>query len=341
MFKTLFFYLLLLSLSSTLFASSSLYKCKKANGLIEYRGQPCHNNKNNDNRLNPLTRRPWRGMMLDLNRQQIIDIYGLSACHQHKNTIFREKPAEEKNFKKALKQYLKQVWKKGYSDFKYSEVLTHYKKQAPSFKRVYEKQIIAATQKCHDNIVAEKIARTKESPNLLVAAASNGFLPKVKKILARGVDVDYTSDKDYYRNTALIGAAKRNQFLVVKYLLAQGANSNQQNMKFSTPLLEAAKAGVNRPLILELTFYGANINYVNPTDKQHRSILYWGIYSQNPETVNALLSRSADPNICYVNKKTKKKESMLDYAGKIRNSKKRKKIMSQLRFAKAVTHCKH
>ena len=188
--------------------------------------------------------------------------------------------------------------------------------------------------------VEQRIAATKESPNLLVAAASNGFLPKVKKILARGVYVDYTSDKDYYRNTALIGAAKRNQFEVVKYLLAQGANSNKQNIKFSTPLLEAAKAGAGRALILELTFYGADINYINPSDKQHRSILYWGIYSQKPQTVNALLSRNANPNHCYINKKTKKKESLLDYAAKIRNSKKREKIMSQLRFAKAKKKCK-
>ena len=279
-------------------------------------------------------------MMLSLNHQQIIHIFGLDRCYNQKKVSYDEKKDQQAAFEAQVKKYLKQIWPNSYSDYKYSEVLTHYQKQAPNFERTYNNQIQQAKKECLAHIIAEKIAATKESPNLLVAAASNGFLPKVKKILARGVDVDYTSDKDYYRNTALIGAAKRNQFKVVKYLLAQGANPNKQNIKFSTPLLEAAKAGVKREIILELTFYGADINYINPNDKQHRSILYWGIYSQNPTTVNALLSRSANPNHCYINKKTKKKESLLDYAAKIKNSKKREKIMSQLRFAKATNKCK-
>ncbi len=317
-----------------------LYKCPKANGKIEFRGSPCPHSKQTET-LNPATRRPWRGMMLGLSRDEITQIYALKECYAHAPEVGTAEydPEQEKvKFKSAVKQFLTEKWPT-LTEFKLNQVLMHYQKQSPIFKREQEAKINQLEQKCLAHLKDEKIAQKKESPDLLVAAASNGFLKKVKKILKRGVDVDYTSEKDYYQNTALIGAAKRNQFQVVKFLLSKGANANKQNLLFSTPLLEAAKAGASKNVIYELVYYGAKVNYINPRDKFKRTSLYWAIDSGNAETVYALLNKGAKPNACFISPKTKQKQSPLEFLYTIKNKDFRIQAEKYLRAFRAKKTC--
>jgi len=333
---------ILYSISSYCLAGS-LYKCPKADGRMEFRGSPCPNHQS-VKKLNPTTLRPWRGMMLDLSESEILQIYALKKCHTTpKEKTLTYNPSyhpkvEKKVFEDATKVFLTKKWA-DLTSYKLNQILKYYRTQAPSFERTNERKINQLAKDCIVAIKKEKIALVKESPDLLVAAASNGFLEKVKRILKRGVDVDYTSGKDYYQNTALIGAAKRNQYAVVKLLLAKGANPNKRNLLSATPLLEASKAGAGKQVITELIYYGAKVDYINPRDPFRRPMLYWAVYSGNPETVHVLLNKDANPNHCFTSPKTKKRQSVLGYLETIKNKKFRIKTGLYLKAFKAKKEC--
>lgn len=74
----------------------------------------------------------------------------------------------------------------------------------------------------------------------LISASKNGDVPKVKELIAKGVNVN---EKDEYGSTALIYAVTADSDDGVKLLTANGADVNIKNIVGETPLTIASKKG--------------------------------------------------------------------------------------------------
>lgn len=77
-------------------------------------------------------------------------------------------------------------------------------------------------------------------PSLLHAAAGNGHIDCVKWLLTMGEDIDFSVDRITFRKgPPLYQAVKQNHFLVVKYLIENGANIHR--VRPGVPLLHVAQ----------------------------------------------------------------------------------------------------
>ena len=72
----------------------------------------------------------------------------------------------------------------------------------------------------------------------LVIAARNGDLDRVKAEVSGGEDID---GRDLHGDTALLGACRGGYVDIVKYLLANGANTELKEWRDWTPLQLACK----------------------------------------------------------------------------------------------------
>jgi ankyrin repeat protein len=90
----------------------------------------------------------------------------------------------------------------------------------------------------------------------LIEASRRGDLPEVKRLLAKGADVNA---KDKFGRTALISAAGNNQQETVKLLLAKGADVNAKDMNGNTAFIAASFYG--HPEVVKLLLAkGADVN---------------------------------------------------------------------------------
>lgn len=162
-----------------------------------------------------------------------------------------------------------------------------------------EKQLFHAIA-VKDHAVIESILQSgyKQSSeslkhgNLLVGAASAGYLPAVKLFLQYGWDINCPGEKDFQeQKTALHMAVIAEELDVIKYLLDKGANVNAPDIYQETPLHLASKRGMVE-VVEKMVEKGANIN---AQDERGRTPLHYGV--QSVEVLNLLLSHGANPNI--------------------------------------------
>lgn len=92
-----------------------------------------------------------------------------------------------------------------------------------------------------------------EKNRLLLAAAENGNIKIIEKLIENGADINAYGA---YGNTALHLAVIRNNLAIINFLIKSGADINRRNSAWQTPLHLAAEAG-NKELIALLKQHGA------------------------------------------------------------------------------------
>jgi len=78
----------------------------------------------------------------------------------------------------------------------------------------------------------------------------------VKYLIEQGSDIN---QENWIGETPLINACKKGNEAMVKYLIEQGADINKENGYSKTPLLKAFRSG-NGVIVKYLVEHGANIN---------------------------------------------------------------------------------
>ena len=129
------------------------------------------------------------------------------------------------------------------------------------------------------------------------AAACNGHVPMLERLLAKGVDVDQRPDFLVSGNptdTALMAAARRGRKAAVDFLIAHGANVNATSIgpNGATPLTRASGApGDRADIVAVLLSHGAR---VNDPDASGANALWWAVSRGSLRTVRMLLDHGAD-----------------------------------------------
>ena len=121
-------------------------------------------------------------------------------------------------------------------------------------------------------------ARSKVGDNAIMASALSGHLDLVKKLRARGAEIDGTGW------TPLIYAATGGQDAVVAYLLAEGANMNAVSPNGTSALMMAVREGKGSTVKL-LIARGANVNQRN---ENGATALSWALRGNEPDMVATL-----------------------------------------------------
>jgi uncharacterized protein len=121
-------------------------------------------------------------------------------------------------------------------------------------------------------------ARSKVGDTAIMAAALSGQLDLVKKLRARGAEIDGAGW------TPLIYAATGGQDAVVTYLLAEGANVNAVSPNGTSALMMAVREGKG-PTVTLLLARGANVNQRNQSGG---SALAWALRGNEQDMAAAL-----------------------------------------------------
>ncbi len=125
----------------------------------------------------------------------------------------------------------------------------------------------------------------------IIQAAINGDMEKVKKL---SKDVDDIDVEDYTSYTAMDWSIKAGNAEMVKTLLENGADPNNETSYGMTPLMTAAEKG--KPEILKLLHSaGADVDYQD-VDGGMTPLIYAAL-GENEDTVKVLLELGADPNL--------------------------------------------
>jgi ankyrin repeat protein len=123
----------------------------------------------------------------------------------------------------------------------------------------------------------------------LIRAATLGDLPEVKRLAAKGAEVNA---KDYYGDTALIQASYNGHVEVVQALLSKGAEVNGKTNDGDTALMWASSSS-HVEVVQALLSKGAEVNGKN---NDGDTALMWASPSSHVEVVQALLSKGAEVN---------------------------------------------
>lgn len=121
-------------------------------------------------------------------------------------------------------------------------------------------------------------ARSKFGDSAIMGAALSGHLDLVKKLRARGAEIDGGGW------TPLIYAATGGQDAVVAYLLAEGANVNAVSPNGTSALMMAVREGKGSTVNLLIT-RGANVNQRNQSGG---TALSWALRGNEQEMATAL-----------------------------------------------------
>jgi TPR repeat protein len=132
-------------------------------------------------------------------------------------------------------------------------------------------------------------ARAKPAPDLLIKVAGMGRAEIVQRLIAAGMDVNYTNLNG---GTAVAAAARSGNLETLNILIQSGAKLDQQDTLHQTPLLWAVEAG-KADVVRALAKAGANIE---ARDSTHRTPLMIAAEKGNNEVVSALLESGANPN---------------------------------------------
>ncbi|MBN2207226.1 MAG: ankyrin repeat domain-containing protein, partial [Candidatus Aminicenantes bacterium] len=140
------------------------------------------------------------------------------------------------------------------------------------------------------------VAASTAQDSLIVAAAENGDLEAVARLLA--ADPKLAEAKNADGDTALHAAAgcrrgEQAALPIVRLLLEKGAVLDARNVSLQTPLLYAAYAGFRQVADL-LIAKGAAVRY---QDTNGRSPLHYAAREGHPEVVELLLGHGGDPTL--------------------------------------------
>ncbi|MBL4819111.1 MAG: ankyrin repeat domain-containing protein [Deltaproteobacteria bacterium] len=136
------------------------------------------------------------------------------------------------------------------------------------------------------NIWAEELRR---NPNALPQAARVGNIVAVQGLLDAGANINQANHR--YR-TPLTAAVSNSHTETILVLIAAGANVNLLDRMGDTPLT-AAVSNSHTETILVLIAAGAN---VNPLDRMGRTPLFLAAITNNAEAVRALIAAGSDVN---------------------------------------------
>ena len=129
--------------------------------------------------------------------------------------------------------------------------------------------------------------------SIIAYAANSGNIGLVKKIAAKGVDIDAEKKGN---GTALIAAAHNGDAPMINLLLSLGAKADppvkldNPGGWWSPPLLIAARSG-DLAAVESLMKAGANIHAINSAGE---SVIYEAIRSKNPKLICWLVANGAD-----------------------------------------------
>ena len=143
----------------------------------------------------------------------------------------------------------------------------------------------------HGREMIEEYRRAADSPAAMWLAVTEGDLPGLKGLLARGQD---TGGRDDSGRTLLMAAAGAGQLEMSKFLIAAGADVNAVDQEGRTPLLFAAKmqsefenVGLTKLLLKK----GASVKAV---DKDGRTALMLAVREGNMHSAEQLMNAGAD-----------------------------------------------
>lgn len=137
----------------------------------------------------------------------------------------------------------------------------------------------------------------------LKAAAAEGDLDEVKRLIEAGADVDYHGDAP--PQSPLMDAYFNNHKEVIEYLLANGANIDHDEFEEGTVLTFSAFGG-DVDWIEYLLDLGADINHPMPIGGE--TALHHAADKDRVEAARALVRRGGDVNL-----KAKEGESQLNF----------------------------
>ena len=141
---------------------------------------------------------------------------------------------------------------------------------------------------------ADVNTKTKDVSTALMFAADRGYYDIVKVLLANGADVNAIDKrKNGKRNTALMHASSRDHYEILKELIANGADVNAKAKNHETALMFAANHG-HCEILKELIANGAD---VNAKAKDHETALIFAAYHGHYDIVKVLLANGADVNV--------------------------------------------
>ncbi|MBI1927365.1 ankyrin repeat domain-containing protein [Candidatus Poribacteria bacterium] len=143
-----------------------------------------------------------------------------------------------------------------------------------------------------------------QEPNIneaLIKAAEKGNLSEVQRLVENGADLNYLDST--YKIPPLFWAYIGNHEGVVRYLLAQGADTNYDGFDEGTLLIMASGFGYERfghnKYVSLFINAGANVNLPMPSGAQTpagHTALHQAADSNNPEAVHLLIQAGADVN---------------------------------------------
>ena len=127
--------------------------------------------------------------------------------------------------------------------------------------------LIAAATKNHTDVVDYLLKNGGNADEInnkdfiLSVASSNGDLKTVQTSLQNGANINYI---DYYGNTALMNAVKKNDIDIIHYLVNKKADINiKSSIDGTTALMYAVQGHCDTDIIRYLIHNGANINIAN------------------------------------------------------------------------------
>lgn len=142
-----------------------------------------------------------------------------------------------------------------------------------------------------DDFEDEAVDEVQDTPSI-IKAVINGNQEKVDKLAKIEKDINI---EDYNGNTAMDWAIKAGDSEMVKILLKNGADpNNETSYMMMTPLMTAANKG-RADIIKILHSVGADINFQD-SDYGMTALMY-AAQGEDEESVKVLLQLGADPNL--------------------------------------------
>jgi len=142
-------------------------------------------------------------------------------------------------------------------------------------------------------LMMERVQQAKKNKSLF-EAVKKGDIEQVKKLIAEGADVNETEDLGQVKWTPLIAAASGGDVQVVKVLLENGAKVDATDSHGYTPLYYAIWSD-NEETVKALVSGGADINKSPANDKDYPPLVY-AIWQGHKGNVEIMLDAGADIN---------------------------------------------
>jgi len=146
---------------------------------------------------------------------------------------------------------------------------------------------IISSSICKEKPKHKKDKNGKKLGERLYIAAQRGHLKKIKKLIKKGVDINYTDGRS---ETALHEAADEGHLETVKYLVEHGADIHIRDSKGRTALWQAVDEG-REDVVKYLLSKGAKVNIKS---KKGIPLLQEAVLEKKLSVVKMLVEHGAD-----------------------------------------------